>query len=326
MKINEIHEEGKISLFCLITRADQAKTQKNTPFLSLSLQDDTGILDAKFWNLTEEMVKKYKVGDVVEAKGDIIFHRNAIQLRVRHLEIQEDADITKYVPQAPMAKEDMEKKVDELIEKIQNPIIYEITKEILDQNRTAFFSYPAAVKNHHNFVGGLAYHSISMANIGQMLLEQYPWLDYDLLIAGILLHDIGKIEEYTKPVLPEYSSVGNLVGHISLAAQYIDRVAVLLDAVNSEEVYLLKHMVLSHHGKMEYGSPVLPMIPEAEMLSLIDNMDSRMYMMKESIENTKPGSFGPRIFALENRMIYHRTHFNENETQEIQKAKEENEE
>lgn len=306
MKIKDIHEEGKICVKALITKCDKGRTNKNTPYLSLILEDQTGTLDAKFWNMTEETVKLYKVGMVVDAWGEIIFHKNAIQLRLRKMEVDEEADLLDFVREAPMSKEQMKKEVAAYINKIKDPVIKEITEEVISMNEEAFFTYPAATRNHHNFVGGLAYHSLSMVRLGLDVAKQYEWLDQDLIIAGILLHDIGKVAELSSPMLPEYTSVGNLLGHISIACNMIDRVAIALDKENDERIILLKHMVLSHHGKMEYGSPVLPMIPEAEVVTLLDNLDSRLFMMKQSLDSTLPGSFGPRMFALDNRMIYHR--------------------
>ena len=306
LKINEINKEGKISIKALITKCDKGKTQKNTPYLSLILEDNTGVLDTKYWNLTDELVNKYKAGMVVSVEGDVILHRNAYQLRVHKMEILDEKDLAEYVRSAPMTREAMEKKVNEYIEMIQDENIKLLTKRILDESKDDFFNYPAAVKNHHNFVGGLAYHSISMVELSLQILTFYPWLDKDLLIAGTLLHDIGKIEELSSAILPEYTNAGNLLGHISMMMARVDRVSHQLNIQDEESVMLIKHMILSHHGKMEFGSPVLPMIPEAEVLSLVDNLDARLYMMKNSIDQTVPGEFGPRVFSLENRMIYHR--------------------
>lgn len=306
LKINEINEEGRISITCLITKCDKGKTQKNTPYLSLTLEDDTGVLDAKFWNLNDEMVEQYRAGMVVEAIGDVILHRNAYQLRVHKLQVQEDGDITQFVRNAPMSRQDMEEKVNEYVSMIQDEDIYMLVQTILEEKKNDFYSFPAAVKNHHNFVGGLAYHSLSMIDIALKISDSYDFLDKDLLIAGTLLHDIGKVEELSSAVLPSYTTKGNLIGHISLMHSYMDRVAHTLGIEDKESILLVKHMVLSHHGKMEFGSPVLPMIPEAEVLSIVDNLDARMYMMKQSIDTSAPGGFGPRVFALENRMIYHR--------------------
>ena len=304
--IKDITEEGKVSLLCLITKCDCGKTTKNTPYLSLTLEDKTGQLDAKYWNLTEEQVAQYKVGMIVEASGDIILHRNAAQLRVRKLVEKPDENLLDYVRQAPMSKEEMVHEIEQLIQGIKNDTIREIVQEIFKMEEDKFYIFPAATKNHHNFVGGLAYHTISMAKMGLSVIKMYPWLDADLLIAGILLHDIGKVEELSSAILPEYTNKGNLLGHISIMNNKIDRVAVALGKEECESVILLKHLVLSHHGKMEFGSPVLPLIPEAEVLTILDNLDSRMYMMKQSIEATQPGHFGPRVYALDGRMIYHK--------------------
>ena len=302
--IKDIVKEGPITLECLIARCERGKTAKNTPYLSLALEDSSGTLDAKFWNLTEEMIAQYTRGMVVEAHGDILFHRNAIQLRVRKLIPLEGKNVNDYVQNAPMSKTEMEEEIMEVVLAMKNEMLQKIVLRILDQKQEEFYSYPAATKNHHNFVGGLAYHTLCMLHMAKHVVSEYTWLDADLLYAGVLLHDVGKTVELSQPVLPEYTMEGNLLGHISIMASYIDQKAREEGIQDEECVTLLKHMILSHHGKMEFGSPVLPMIPEAEVLNLLDNLDSRLYMMKQSLEQTKPGQFGPRVFALENRMIY----------------------
>lgn len=302
--IKDIVKEGPITLECLIARCERGKTAKNTPYLSLALEDSSGTLDAKFWNLTEEMIAQYTTGMVVEAHGDILFHRNAKQLRVRKLIPLEGKNVNDYVQNAPMSKTEMEEEIMEVVLAMKNEMLQKIVLRILDQKQEEFYSYPAATKNHHNFVGGLAYHTLCMLRMAKHVVSEYTWLDADLLYAGVLLHDVGKTVELSQPVLPEYTMEGNLLGHISIMASYIDQKAREEGIQDEECVTLLKHMILSHHGKMEFGSPVLPMIPEAEVLNLLDNLDSRLYMMKQSLEQTKPGQFGPRVFALENRMIY----------------------
>ena len=306
MRINEITQEQKVNIKCLISKCDKGKTVKDTPYLSLILEDATGVLDAKFWNLTNEQIEQYKVGQIVEVFGDSIIHRNAVQLRVRKMVVLEGEDISDYVRLAPMSRTEMEEEVKVLMNEIMDSNLYCVVEEVLEETKDLFYTYPAATRNHHNFVGGLAYHSISMARVGLDICRQYPFLDKGLLIAGILMHDVGKIDELSGPVLPEYTNEGNLLGHISIMNNRLDRVAEKLGVNDKESVLLLKHMVLSHHGKMEFGSPVLPMIPEAEVLTLLDNLDARMYMMKQSLDTTQPGHFGTRVFALEGRMIYHR--------------------
>lgn len=305
-KINELHEEGKVVLTCLISRADQGLTNKGIPYLTLALEDSTGTLDARWWNLNADQVKAWKPGMIVEAEGDLIIHRHALQLRVRNLKMVEDASLMDYVRSAPETTQNMEAEIMQAVDGMQSPVIRTLVKNLLKKNHDAFFSWPAAVKNHHNYPGGLSFHTLSMLRTAEFVSELYPFLDQDLLYAGIILHDMGKIHELSDPVLPEYTAAGNLIGHISMMVSQLDREAVAEGVQDTEEVMLLKHMILSHHGKLEFGSPVLPMIPEAEVLTMLDNLDARMVMMKETLDSTVPGTMSPRVFALDNRMLYRR--------------------
>ena len=135
LKIKEIHEEGKVSVKALITKCDRGRTNKNTPYLSLTLEDRTGVLDAKFWNLTDEMVAMYHVGMVVEAQGEIIFHKNAAQLRLRKLTEDKDADLFDYVREAPMTKAEMKAEVDSMLDAMKDPVIRDVTREVIQASR-----------------------------------------------------------------------------------------------------------------------------------------------------------------------------------------------
>lgn len=302
--IKDIKEAGKVEVLALIRKCEQSKTNKGTPYLSLTLEDASGSLDAKFWNLTEEQANAFHVGMVVEAHGDVILYRNALQMRIQKMEEKPGEKITDYVRSAPMRTEQMQAEIQGYLNSMENVALFEVTSTILKANEEKFYTYPAATRNHHNFVGGLAFHSLSMVRLALHIAQQYTYLDRDLLIAGALLHDVGKIIELSDAMLPSYTAQGNLLGHISIVNCMIDETAKASHVEDQECILLLKHMILSHHGKQEFGSPVSPMIPEAEVLSMVDDIDARLFMMKESIDATEPGEFGPRVFALEGRMIY----------------------
>jgi 3'-5' exoribonuclease len=304
--IKDIKEAGKVTLLAMIRKCEQSKTNKGTPYLSLILEDSSGELDAKYWNLTEEVANQFHVGMIVEASGDVILYRNAFQFRIQKMVEKTDEKITDYVRSAPMKTQDIQAEIQSYLDSMENTTLYELTSSIIKEHEEAYYSYPAATRNHHNFVGGLAFHSLSMARLAIQIANQYEYLDRDLLIAGTLLHDIGKITELSDPILPSYTAQGNLLGHISIMNCMVGQAASKLGVQDEECVMLLKHMILSHHGKQEFGSPVSPMIPEAEVLSMVDDLDARLYMMRESINVTEPGQFGPRVFALEGRMIYRR--------------------
>ena len=179
-------------------------------------------------------------------------------------------------------------------------IISRVYKDIGDK----FYEYPAAAKIHHSFMGGLAVHVCAMVKLGNVICELYPQLNRDLLISGILTHDIGKMIEFNGPITTEYTLEGKLIGHISIMQGRLMQISKELGIEDSEESILLRHMVLSHHGQYEYGSPVLPMIQEAEVLYLIDNLDARLNTLDSALKQVKPGSFTSRMFSLENRAFY----------------------
>jgi 3'-5' exoribonuclease len=181
--------------------------------------------------------------------------------------------------------------------------------------------YPAAKENHHAVVGGLLYHIISMLRAGEKLAEIYSWINKDLLYAGIILHDLAKIDEMEAGeigLITEYTVEGQLLGHIIQGIKDIDRVA-REEGADGEVSLLLQHMVLSHHYEPEFGSPKRPMIPEAELLHYLDMIDARMYDMRRVLDHVPPGGLSDRIWLLHNRRLYQNrlnTEPNENNTGE----------
>ena len=216
---------------------------------------------------------------------------------------QEGIDLRDYVKASELSENQLKFEIMKYVSDIQDTTIAKLVREMLKQREEKFFVYPAAQKNHHDFVGGLATHVLGMLKLADTLAASYPLLNRDLLIGGVILHDLGKLDELSGAIVTEYTMEGKLLGHISLMQAEISDTAKRL-GLEGENVTLLRHMVLSHHGVYEYGSPVLPMIPEAEMLYLIDNIDARMSTLKKALEPIEPGNFTPRIFALENRAFY----------------------
>jgi 3'-5' exoribonuclease len=186
---------------------------------------------------------------------------------------------------------------------MQNPNIQRITRHLLKKYQKPFMEFPAATKNHHDFVSGLAFHVVSMLDLAKSICQLYPSLDKDLLYAGIILHDLGKVMELSGAIASSYTVEGNLLGHISIMVNEIGKAADEL-GIKGEEVIVLQHLVLSHHGKAEWGSPKPPLIKEAEILHYIDNLDAKMNMMDRALQKVKPGEFTEKIFALDNRSFY----------------------
>lgn len=304
-KIHELVDGDRLAIKLLVSQVNKGVTNKGAPYLSFVLQDCSGVIDAKYWNVSEEQLDLYKAGMICLFHADVLSHNKQLQIRISQIEIldRKNEDLVDYVRSSPIPKATLMKEVYEVLEGMHNPVYKSITQGILKDCEKDFFTYPAASRIHHDFVGGLATHVLGMLKLGKAICEQYKMLDKDLLYAGIILHDIGKLNELSGPVITEYTLEGKLLGHISIMQAKVSEKAKELN-LEGEEVVLLRHMVLSHHGEYEYGSPVLPMLPEAEILNYVDNIDARMNVMEKAFQQTQEGEFTSKVFALENRMIY----------------------
>lgn len=304
-QIRAYADGDKLTVKVLLNAVTKGVTNKGAPYLSFVFQDGSGTIDAKYWNVSKEALDAFKPGMLVEVNGDVLCHNHQLQFRVQNMKeiSQEGIDLRDYVKASELSENQLKFEIMKYVSDIQDTTIAKLVREMLKQREEKFFVYPAAQKNHHDFVGGLATHVLGMLKLADTLAASYPLLNRDLLIGGVILHDLGKLDELSGAIVTEYTMEGKLLGHISLMQAEISDTAKRL-GLEGENVTLLRHMVLSHHGVYEYGSPVLPMIPEAEMLYLIDNIDARMNTLKKALEPIEPGNFTPRIFALENRAFY----------------------
>lgn len=308
IKINQMKcGNENIEFTAMISHVTAGKTNgaNKSNYLSIVFQDDTGTIDAKLWNASDEHMKNLTLGAVVRGKADIIKYSDDRQMKlisIDNISYQESQQV-QFLAKAPIEGEQMIEEIMRYIKKISNMKLYTLVKHLFEENMEKMKIYPAASKNHHEFLSGLAYHTLSMLKIAESMIQVYPQLNADLIYAGIALHDLGKTVELSGPVVPSYTLEGKLLGHISIAQAMVYEAAKQLH-IEGEEVTLLQHMILSHHGKNEYGSPVLPQIREAEVVYLIDNIDARMHMFDKALDQVEPGEYSKRIFALENRTIY----------------------
>lgn len=292
----------------LLTSVNRGVTAKGAPYLSFNFQDKSGTMVAKYWNVNEELLHTFEAGMIVLAHGDVLTHQKQMQFRVAKLEIipNENIDVSEYVRSSSISKEILKQEVEAYINGMTNNVIQTVVRNVIQQFDKELYEYPAASRNHHDYAGGLAQHIVGMLHVAEQLCVLYPVLDANLLYGGVLLHDIGKIIELSGPIATEYTTQGKLLGHISIMQAMLLDTAKTFGYEDQEEIMLLRHMILSHHGEYAYGSPVLPMISEAEMLSLIDNIDARMNTLEKAYENVEPGDFTQRVFALDNRNFYKR--------------------
>jgi len=304
--INDYRIGDSFDGFLLIKDVKKGTASNGKSFLSLYFTDATGEIDAKLWDATTEDEQTYLAEKVVKVIGDINEFRGSAQLRIKSIRVANMNDgvrVSDFLQKAPVEKEVLQEQVMEAIFAMENPNIQRIVRAFVTKYSDDLFIYPAASKNHHAFVSGLAYHIVSMLKIGKQLCDIYPELNRDLLYAGIILHDIGKIHELSGAVSTTYTTEGTLLGHISVMVAEIKEVAKELQ-IESEEVIILQHIVLSHHGKAEWGSAKPPLVREAEILHFIDLIDAKMNMLNQALSKTDKGEFTERIFALDNRSFY----------------------
>lgn len=292
------------TLYALIHSVEKKFTADGKMYLDFMLQDISGVVNAKLWSATEEDTVTFQNGKVVEVSGDVTVFRKENQVRIKKIEVYEGMDVGHFLPSAPIGKEVLMDRILNYTMKIENNIIRKITDAILEKYYEEFFIYPAASKNHHEYVSGLAHHVLGMLELSEFIISKYPHVNKDLLYSGVILHDFGKVVELSGVISTEYTTPGKLLGHITIACNEIYAIASVNGWADSEEVMLLQHLILSHHGKLEFGSPKLPVVVEAEVLSIIDNLDARLNMLEKGLENIEDGEFTPRMFAMENRKFY----------------------
>jgi 3'-5' exoribonuclease len=306
VKINEFEEHMKLQQPLLVKDVKNGTTSKGSPYLSLILQDKTGTIDGKFWDVKENEQALIQAGKILKFSFEVLLYKDKLQLRMNHVEeISEDEyNLEDFVISSDHSEVERRSLTQSLIDSIQNDVYRKLVIGMLSYVGDKFFTFPAASKIHHGWKGGLSDHSLSMATLADELCKHYPQLDRDLLVSAALIHDVGKTAELSGPVTTEYTLEGKLEGHISLANAWLSEVSEKLGVQEREETVLMHHMILSHHGKMEYGSPVAPMIIEAEALYLIDNMDARLTSLKMALDAIKPGTWTSRMFQFENRQFY----------------------
>ncbi|MFL0267150.1 3'-5' exoribonuclease YhaM family protein [Candidatus Clostridium radicumherbarum] len=308
-KINEINAGEKIEGFFLLKSIDLKTSSNNKKYLDLNLCDKTGEMNAKLWEYEEGDETKFSSSSLVKVRGSVSLWNNTLQLKIekmRESNNQDNVNLEDFVPVAPLQADFMYDEILKYANNMTNISIKNIVIAILQEKQSKLMHYPAAKKNHHAIKSGLLFHVLTMLHAGEKLCEIYSFLNRDLLYAGIMLHDIAKLEEMEANelgIVSEYTVEGQLLGHITQGIKKIELVAEAVGA-DKESTMLLQHMILSHHYEPEYGSPVKPMFPEAELLHHLDIIDARMYDMKRVTGEVEAGSFSEKVYSLDNRKIY----------------------
>lgn len=289
----------------IIASVNKCASDKGKAYLNVVLQDKTGSMNAKKWDVSERDLSLIIPGKVLEVEGEINSYKGILQFKILTVyeTNQELVDISNFKKVSPIPLDVMKAKLDNYLHSFKDKDVELITNTVINHFYDKYITYPAAVRIHHEFGSGILHHSLAMADLADAVAKLYPNVDRDLLVAGALMHDIGKTIEYKDLPVPEQTVEGKLIGHISIMYAEFKNIVDKLN-IKSEVPLLLEHMILSHHGKLEYGSPVLPSTKEAMLLSMIDLLDSQLMVVEKALNDTKPGEFTERIWSMDNVSFY----------------------
>lgn len=284
-------------------------------YFDITLADKTGSVSGKKWDVSPDesgILETIAEGDLVKIRANVVSYKDIKQLRItriRKATEEDELSVEDYIKAAPESPESMYEYLWNTTEAMKDEELKRLCQLVLDSNKEKLHYYPAAAKNHHAEFAGLLYHLKRMVMHGIVLCDIYTFLNKDLLIAGVLLHDMEKlteIEANRMGISTGYSFEGNMLGHLVQGVKRVDRWAEEI-GIGHEKSIMLQHMMISHHYEPEFGSPKKPLFPEAEALHYLDMMDAKMYDFEEAISGTEPGQFSDRVWTLDNRRIYKST-------------------
>jgi 3'-5' exoribonuclease len=305
--VKDVHDKQQVKSIFMVAKKTATSSKAGKPFLAITLRDRTGDLDARIWENTEEQDAKFDKGDLVQVEGQATTFQGRVQLKIDSIEkvSPEGIDLGEFTPPAKAPGERAFQQIGEMVDRLQDPHLKALLRSFLDDESFAadFKRAPAAKSVHHSHPGGLAEHTASVMRLAQRVGDLYPQADRELMIAGAFLHDIGKPREMSSERGTEYTDEGRLVGHLVIAAELIhERCAKIEGFPRALEMHLT-HIVLSHHGSHEFGSPRLPQTLEAMIVHHLDEMDSRVGSWLEIMQRD-PGEKWTDFQKLYGRHLY----------------------
>lgn len=306
MQIKDLRVKEVETIEVLIKTVTLARNTAQKSYLRFEFIDQSGTIFANKWSIKPEEANLFHAGQVVKVKGLVQLYNTQKQINVESVELVEgDIDISKFVVASIYPVEVLKTNVSMYLSEMQEGYYKTIVSAFLSKYEHDFYHHPAASRMHHAFVSGLAQHVYEMLKVASVYCDMYSGLNRDLVYAGVILHDMGKLFEMTckNLVSTEYTLEGLMVGHISMMVSLIDEMSKEL-GYDGEETVLLKHMIIAHHGKLEWGSPKEPMIMEAELLHYLDVVSAKMTALETAFKNCETSQMCERVPMLDNRRFY----------------------
>ena len=290
--INTLKEGDSINGVYLCRHLQNAVTKNGKPYQNVTLQDKTGTLEAKIWDLSSPGISEFNEHDYVCVSGEVNSYMSSLQMKISRVRKAEEGEYIEadYLPCSERNAEEMYQELLKLIASVKTSYMHTLLSEFFEKDpefKKMFCFHSAAKSVHHGFVGGLLEHTLSVAKICDFYASNYLFLDRDLLLTAAICHDIGKTKEIAPYPLNDYTDDGQLLGHIIIGTEMVrDKIKTIQDFPEIKEREL-EHCILAHHGELEYGSPKKPALAEAIALSFADNVDAKMETMKEALNRAE---------------------------------------
>ncbi|MCR5491193.1 MAG: HD domain-containing protein [Bacilli bacterium] len=324
MLINEFTDGCRVDEQFLIVDSKKGVTANGAGYMNVTLQDATGTIEGKKWDYApgdEEILAK---GLIVQISGAVNRYKTQLQLKIFSVTSipQDNIDWTRFVSSAPVSIETMKEKLRIYIDSIEDPDIKALVEAMVKRFGDKYLTYPAAVRNHHDYVSGLLYHSLTMADMAAKVCRVYPSLNRDVVLGGVIIHDMGKTIELSGANATSFTLEGKLLGHISIGQAELRSVAKELgmyafddlpleqQTINhplfrkKEIAVVFEHIVLSHHSKPEFGSPVMPVTRESFVIGVIDDLDAKMMILDKAFKDVEKGGSTAKLFNMDDRYFY----------------------
>ena len=285
--VGKFENQAVVTFFAV--RSKQLRSRKDGgQYMAVTLGDRTGQIESRMWENFAEAAPGFETGDVVKVRAEVCRFNGRLQLNLEKLRraTADEFELADYVPQTTKDVNELWSSLLRTVDSFTDHWLQALVRSFLDDPlmATAFREAPAAKSLHHAWIGGLLEHVVSLVGICDLAAQHYPEINRDLLLTGAILHDIGKLEELRWGTTFDYTLEGQLVGHITLGVVMIEKKLATLPGFPPQLRMLVEHMVLSHHGKLEFGSPKLPMIPEAVLFHYLDDLDAKMHTMRGEFE------------------------------------------
>lgn len=309
MNFRQCEKPGIVEGFGLVKSCEKKGAKNGTFYLDIVLADKNGEIFAKMWDYKEENAPLPAVNTIVKVRGALQQYNGNDQLiiqRIRETDASDNVNVGDFIKSADCDGEIMLNEILKIVSDFSDEELKKVVSEMIEDNKEQLLTFPAAEKLHHAMRGGLLYHTLSIVRLCQCVCGIYPCIDKDLLLCGAILHDIAKLREYTVSstgLVDGHTLEGMLLGHLVMGAEDVGRKCDEL-GIDREKKYLLQHMLISHHGKLEFGAAVRPGFIEAEVLSQLDLFDANMYEMADAVKDVQKGEFTNRLWMLDNRRFY----------------------